>query len=116
MLNEAEVIIKFSQLILQLPENAFDDHYPRHPNLSLNCDGPFEVFYAPLDYVNTSAEITIVGLTPGKHRMCRSLVIAKLMRSLYGRSARLGPVKNPSAPSARAARVDHFNQRFCLSN
>ena len=64
MLNEAEVMTKFSRLILQRPENTFDGHYPPHANPSLNCDGPFEVFYASLDYVNTSAKITIVGLTP----------------------------------------------------
>jgi len=79
MLNEAELITRFSQVIPQLPEHAFDDHYPPHSSLRLYSDGPFEVYYAPLDYVNSSARITIVGLTPGKHTMCRSLAVVKSM-------------------------------------
>jgi len=58
MLIEAEVIDKFSQINPQLPE-AFDDCYPPHPTLLLASDGPVEVFYAPLDYVNATAKIAI---------------------------------------------------------
>jgi hypothetical protein len=50
MLNETEVIAKFSQIIPQLPEQAFGHQSPPHPGLLLNADGPFEVFYAPLDW------------------------------------------------------------------
>jgi|YelNatPaOPRAMG01_1025707.scaffolds.fasta_scaffold50554_4 hypothetical protein len=77
MLNEAEVIDKFSRIIPQLPPEAFDDRSPPDPSLLLASDGPFEVFYAPLDYVNATAKIAIVGLTPGKHTMYRSLAVAK---------------------------------------
>ncbi len=79
MLDEAEVIAKFAQLILQLPEEAFDHRCPPHRDLLIQRAGPFEVFYAPMDYINASAKVTIVGLTPGKHTMCRALAIARSM-------------------------------------
>ncbi len=78
-MNEAEVIAKFARLILQLPEEALDNRCPPHRDLLIDRAGPFEVFYAPMDYINSSAKVTIVGLTPGKHTMVRALALAKSM-------------------------------------
>lgn len=39
------------------------------PQLSIAREGMFETFYAPFEYVNTNARVTVIGLTPGQAQM-----------------------------------------------
>ena len=40
-------------------------------------DGNIEIYYAPFDYVNSKAKITIVGITPGLQQMTQSFQAIK---------------------------------------
>jgi len=42
--------------------------------LLLDRDGPISVYYAPFDYVNTSARVVIVGITPGRTQAINALL------------------------------------------
>lgn len=37
----------------------------------------FDIYYAPFDYINTDAPVTLVGVTPGWTQMNRSFVVAR---------------------------------------
>lgn len=39
---------------------------PQSPSLRMFRDGEFEVFYSPFEWVNPTAKIVFVGITPGK--------------------------------------------------
>jgi len=45
----------------------------RDPRLLMDREGPIEVFYAPLDYINMRARILLVGITPGPTQMTTAL-------------------------------------------
>lgn len=45
--------------------------------LLLRRDGGLSVYYAPLDHVNESAKLVLIGLTPGKTQLIASLVKAR---------------------------------------
>lgn len=52
------------------------------PGLLLARDGSMEIYYAPFDYVNESAEVVIVGITPGKTQMKAALEEARRQLTL----------------------------------
>lgn len=43
------------------------------PELLLWKQGELSVFYAPWDWVNTSAKVMLVGITPGLHQATQAL-------------------------------------------
>jgi len=55
---------------------------PMAPELLLWQQGALSVFYAPWDWVNTSASVMLVGITPGLHQATEALV--EVRRSLAG--------------------------------
>lgn len=60
-------------------------------DLLLSSEGSLQTFYAPFDYINTQARITICGITPGMHQ---AVVALKEARRLL----------NAGAPSEEAKR------------
>lgn len=46
----------------------------RDETLGLGSDGPFSQFFAPFDWVNTRADVVIVGITPGVQQATEALV------------------------------------------
>jgi hypothetical protein len=64
------LIGRFAEPIRSLPQ--LPEYGPEHlctPTFRLHADSSIEMFYAPLDYVNTSAKVAIVGITPGFQQM-----------------------------------------------
>lgn len=60
----------FSDSIRSLP--PLDRYQPEHlctPTFRLYSDSSIELFYAPFDFVNTSAKVALVGITPGFQQM-----------------------------------------------
>jgi len=41
----------------------------RDPGLLMDASGPVKVYYAPFEYINPSARIVLVGITPGPTQM-----------------------------------------------
>lgn len=55
------------------------------PDLLLWQQGPLSAYYAPWDWVNTSAKVMLVGITPGRHQATEALREAR--RCLLGGSS-----------------------------
>lgn len=67
---------RFARAIADLP--AQFDLAPQFPaSLYLTSDSKHKIFYAPFDYVNTSARIVLVGITPGRKQAIEALVSAQ---------------------------------------
>jgi hypothetical protein len=58
----------FAPVIAALPADLSEQDVLR-PELLLHREGRLELYYAPFDWVNASARIVIVGITPGRHQM-----------------------------------------------
>jgi hypothetical protein len=62
-------------------EPCIRDFNPADPKafdcLLLERREAISIYYAPFDYVNASAKLVLVGITPGKKQMIKSLVEAK---------------------------------------
>ena len=50
---------------------------PRHPELLLWHEGAIEIFYTPFDWMNVSAKVMLVGITPGLYQATKALECAK---------------------------------------
>ncbi len=46
----------------------------RDPRLLMDASGDVKIYYAPFEYINPSARIVLVGITPGptQIRVCRA--------------------------------------------
>ncbi len=55
---------------------------PCDRSLLMASDGPLEVFYSPFEWVNESAKLVLVGITPGRVQAANALAEAK--RELTG--------------------------------
>jgi hypothetical protein len=53
--------------------------------LSIASSGPFTIIYAPFEYINAHARVTIVGLTPGQAQM--RIALKEAIRSLRSNSS-----------------------------
>jgi hypothetical protein len=52
---------------------ALDPVAATDPRLLLWEDGPLSVYYAPWDWVNTTAKVMLVGITPGAYQATEAL-------------------------------------------
>src|SRR5579864_7714712 len=62
------------EAILALPDDIAEKDI-LHPSLLLHQTGSLAIYYAPFDWVNVDARVTLVGITPGRHQMwlaCRA--------------------------------------------
>lgn len=50
---------------------------PMSPDLLLAQDGPLSVFYSPFEWVNPTAKVVLVGITPGKTQAINALAEAR---------------------------------------
>src|SRR5436305_1894397 len=66
----------FAAQIASLPAPANGSSYSKQelrlPQFQLYAESRLEIYYAPFDYVNTAAEVVLVGITPGSYQMERS--------------------------------------------
>lgn len=62
---------KFSPLLSDPAFNLTGNPLPKE--LLLSSEGNIETFYAPFDYINTQARITICGITPGYQQAINAL-------------------------------------------
>ena len=60
-------------------------------DLRMECDGDLEIFYAPIDFINPSARLIIVGITPRRQQMTNSLIEYRRQRRLGRKEDELGP-------------------------
>jgi len=67
---------RFASAIKSLPENLPESSV-RQPSLLLEQRGPVSIYYAPFDYINESARLVLVGITPGAHQMHVALMQAR---------------------------------------
>lgn len=51
---------------------APDSPIVRDPRLLVDQDGPLQVYYAPFEYINPTARIVLVGITPGPTQMANA--------------------------------------------
>jgi uracil-DNA glycosylase len=49
----------------------------RDTTLGLAADGPYRAFYAPFDWINTQADVVIVGLTPGRQQALDAVLVLR---------------------------------------
>jgi hypothetical protein len=66
---DSTIFQKYRNVISQF--NPDDGDIDRR--LEMDRDGPVSVHYAPFDFINTSARVVIVGITPGRTQMINSL-------------------------------------------
>lgn len=62
---------KFSPILLDSAINLKGTELPKE--LLLSSEGSMQTFYAPFDYINTQARITICGITPGHQQAINAL-------------------------------------------
>jgi hypothetical protein len=72
---------KYANTLAQLP-GSFAEGAGLPACLRMDADGRYEVYYAPFDYVNTSARIVLVGITPGRTQALEAISVAR--RALLG--------------------------------
>lgn len=51
------------------PAPSFTEAQLLTPTFKLHQEGRLSIYYAPFDYINTAARVTIVGITPGFQQM-----------------------------------------------
>ncbi|WP_262499004.1 hypothetical protein [Pseudomonas sp. WS 5011] len=66
---------QFSPILLDSTINLNGADLPKE--LLLSSEGSVETFYAPFDYINTKARITICGITPGHQQTVNALSEAR---------------------------------------
>lgn len=71
-MNNTQLLTRYQGVITgsQAPE-------PRDQRLLMASDGDLKVYYAPFEYVNASARIALVGITPGPTQMRNALTEAR---------------------------------------
>ena len=62
---------QFSQILLDSTISLSGSELPQ--KLLLSSEGSVQTFYAPFDYINTKARITICGITPGHQQAVNAL-------------------------------------------
>ncbi|WP_020160015.1 hypothetical protein [Methylobacter marinus] len=67
---------KYSHLISGLSHLSDEDSAIHELLLWENRERQLECFYAPFEHINKSAEIVLIGITPGRTQMNRALVAA----------------------------------------
>lgn len=73
---DTTLLSRFSPVIRGLTHGSLNS--PGLPDdLLLDSDGPLSVYYAPFDYVNESARVVIVGITPGRTQAVNALLEAQ---------------------------------------
>ena len=70
-----ELLSRFAAVISALPESGPDEHALQQ--LLLAQSSPLSVYYAPFEWLNESARLVIVGITPGRRSMVRSLMASR---------------------------------------
>jgi hypothetical protein len=68
---------KFSTIIRNLPDAAFQGNANLDESLLIERDGDLAIYYAPFDHVNPNARIVIVGITPGQTQALNALKEAR---------------------------------------
>lgn len=63
----------FSPIIRSLSASELQGSTMLNEKLRIAIDGPVEVCYAPFEYINPTARIVIVGITPGRTPMLNAL-------------------------------------------
>jgi hypothetical protein len=70
---DTALFARFEQAI-----RSFDPLDPKtHDSLLLDHDGRLSIYYAPFDYVNSKAELVLIGITPGRTQMNGALKEAR---------------------------------------
>lgn len=94
---------------------------PVKERLRLHREGSLEVFYAPFDYVQRSAKLVIVGITPGRVQAENALKAAQAaLRSgkTNDEAARLAKAEGSFSGPMRSnliAMLDHIGFNRCLN-
>lgn len=74
---DTKFIKHFSPVIRSLTPAELDGASSLNSKLRLAQDGDIEVCYAPFEFVNPSARLVIVGITPGRTQMLNALKEAR---------------------------------------
>lgn len=122
---------QFAPIILAASEGEIDTGVAhigpsklRDVALSLGRHGDYSAFYAPFDWVNASADIVIVGVTPGVQQATEALKTLRRMLLSGGSSEEAARLTKESASfkggmrSLGARLMDHFalNELFGLDS
>ncbi|MGX9134751.1 hypothetical protein ACWV26_10265 [Rummeliibacillus sp. JY-2-4R] len=90
---------QFKNLIQSLPSSlTAESLLSEQFLLEIDEKKKLEIYYAPFEYVNESAKVVIVGITPGIHQMKQSFsTVLNLRNSVDNDEAILQQVKNNSS-------------------
>jgi hypothetical protein len=91
---------RFADLMASIKREQIDTDITLGGRLELDREGDLLATYAPFDYVNVSARIVIVGITPGKQQATNALLAA-------GNALRMG--KSPVEAAALAKSFASFS-------
>jgi len=72
----------------------------RDPRLLLDASGSVKIYYAPFEYINPSARIVLVGITPGPTQMVNANNEARRVLFAGGKYAEAVRQQRALAPSA----------------
>lgn len=91
----------FHKVIARLPQRLTEEDVTR-PELLLRRKGRVSIYYTPFDWVNRSAKVMLVGITPGRHQAFVALQAARnaideglSAAQILGRSNRVGSFSGP---------------------
>lgn len=59
----------------------------RDSRLLMDSSGPVSIYYAPFEYINPSARVVLVGITPGPTQMVAIIYLRKQNGPVTGRWA-----------------------------
>lgn len=74
---EVEAFAEFAALVNALPAGQLTLEDVRHPRFKLYEDERLAMYYAPLGFVNESARVALVGVTPGPKQMVEGFETAR---------------------------------------
>lgn len=75
-MSSPDLFSRFAPALSMLPTQFAQDQ-PLPASLRLSGDSRFEVFYAPFDYVNPTARVVLVGITPGRAQALKAIATAR---------------------------------------
>ena len=72
-----ELFNKYAPIIKNLSAAELNGSATLNERLRITQEGPVEVCYVPLEHINTSARIVLVGITPGRTQMINAVQEAR---------------------------------------
>lgn len=70
MIHHPERFVRFAEAIAALDPDTLSRDQVLTPTFRLAQQGPIDIYYMPCDYVNATARVVLIGITPGTQQLC----------------------------------------------